>query len=902
MATITPFVKRMRAQGGTIYTFSSALEDIGLNINERNNVVKMSHYALLNIPTIDAPPQPNIFQENRFNVLGIAGAYQSFLNSGSIKDGRVIVAESFQNYALNLETNLLAQPTYNPALSATISERVFWKWLKETGAIRWQPIDTSAGLYWQEENDTDSSIGYNSIVKAIGQISAGSVRTDTFGTYNETYVLVPTSFGQTPVYFKQVEDDNYKHGLSITCGLTNILGRNPYLNPHPDGLDIQAYYDLPDSSISVGSYTMQYDDSTGAWKNGWWYTPESFNLSDDRDYFIDTDDYKITGIYNIKLQYAEPAIQFNRSKVDCLSIEYDLNKLKTIFADDHLTFDKLAIQDSIDDSYQFNAILIYYSVYNQALDTVLATNLLGILFLDPPSGNTQSYPINQIVLPAITKLQSGPNGFGTSYSFRLNIKSDYMLDDTQAIVTDTTASQQVLADFSQVFDSLGKTLGILNQQTGTINYITEQYLDLSAQQTNLLNQMNSLQQEVNNLGVGIQGTENAITMFASGNDPLIDSSIYMKNGKIGLFNNDPAFPVQIDASLKTKDIYIENAIRDTNGNILLGYGSPQQLGSKTNFRELDIYTGNNTPAIHIDTSNNVFINNIATSSYVTETSLGTSFIWNAGVLDVSLPGGGASVAYVNAQNLIIDASIIDIKATYIPNASLGTGFAWAGSVLTVNVSTAGIDFPTMQAYVDPQFATQAGQIAAKIELSALAPYATTYSVDQAVLPYATNASIGLAGFAKTTALASYLPLAGGTISGNLAVSGNTNLGERHAMAIGNSDIVAGAIQDMDDMSVTITPKGTKLFIMFSAPFHTNITSRGGTITINVANSNVRSCCFRLYQQVMNVSFQHISGFNDMVITPGIPITVKIKWSGDTAIHQGDSYANTERILTVIDLY
>ena len=121
MATITPFVKRMRTQGGTIYTFSSALEDIGLNINERNNVVKMSHYALLNLPSIDAPALADASVVNKFNVLAIPGAFKSLLDSGSIKDGRIIVAESFQNYALNLETNLLADPDYNPAISTTMS-------------------------------------------------------------------------------------------------------------------------------------------------------------------------------------------------------------------------------------------------------------------------------------------------------------------------------------------------------------------------------------------------------------------------------------------------------------------------------------------------------------------------------------------------------------------------------------------------------------------------------------------------------------------------------------------------------------------------------------------------------------------------------------------------------------
>lgn len=641
---ITPFVKRMRTQGGTIYTFSSALEDIGLNINERNNIVKMSHYALLNLPSIDAPVN---LQQNRFNVLAIPGAYESWLASGSIKDGRVLIAESFQNYALNLEVNLLNQSTYNQSLQTTISERVFWKWLKETGSIRWQPYDTSAGLYWKEEVDTDSSTGYNSIVKCVGQISAGSVRTDTFGTYNETYVLVPTSFGQTPVYFKQVEDDNYRHGISITGGDANILGRETYLSPHPDALDIQSYYDLSDSSTIVnGAQTMEYDNSTGSYSSGWWWTYEastygSFDISDDNAYYIDSSNYINEGIYNIDLKYEPVGINFKRSKVDCISIEYDLNKLKTIFGDSALTFDSLATDSNYveDDEFDFNAVLIYYSVYNKSLDKVLATNLLGILFLDAPSGNTANYPTSEIVLPSITKLQSGPSGFGTSYSFRLNVKSDYMLDDTAALIVDAgTSSQIVIEDFSQVFDSLGKTLSILNQQTGTLNYITEQYLDITSNQTNLLNEIADLQYVVNDIATDIQGTPNTLALFAAGDDPLVDSSIFMKNGKIGFFTNDPSWSVQIDASLKTKEIYIENSIRDLSGNIILGYGSPLQIGSSTNYREVKVYTGNNTAAIWIDTSNNVNVDSLVTKyPLVRENSLNYDyFMWNGNLLEVSI--------------------------------------------------------------------------------------------------------------------------------------------------------------------------------------------------------------------------------------------------------------------------
>ena len=514
MATITPFVKRMRTQGGTFYSFVSALEDIGLNINERNNIVKMSHYALLNLPSID---EANNLEQNKFNLFNIPGAYK-YLGSDT-KGGNVIVAESFQNYALNLEVNLLARNEYNPALQTTVSERVFWKWLKETGAIRWEP-DSSTSGYWREETDTDSSTGYNSIVKCVGTISAGSVRTDTFGTYNETYVLVPTSFGQTPVYFKQIEDDNYYHGLNIIRGPqgTNILGRESYGTYNPDGLDIRAFY----------------DNTT------------------DNSYEIDTSSYITSGQYNNDIT---SPYTFRRSYVDCMSLELDLVNLREIFNDDALTFDKLAIDYSEDDTFDFNAILIYYSIYNRALDAVLATNLLGVLFLDPPSGNTQDFLLNEILMPSLTKIQSGVSGFGTSYSFRLNIKSDYLLDDTGAeIREDNTASQQALEDFGQIFDSLSRSLSILNQHTGTINYITQQYIDLTNDHTNILNSVSDLQYQVHNIERNITGTENTIAMFAAGNDPVVDSSIYMYNGRVGLFTNRPSVYFEVNSDVKMKNI------------------------------------------------------------------------------------------------------------------------------------------------------------------------------------------------------------------------------------------------------------------------------------------------------------------------------------------------------------
>ena len=151
MAQITPFVKRLRTQGGTLYTFNSAVEDIGLNINEKTNKVEMSNFALLQIPAITAQTEEN-FTLNKFNPYAMPGALKNYkLGAASVKDGRIVLAESFQNYALNLENNLLTRAGYNPSLLHSVSERVFWKWLKEAGAIRWIK---DASSYFQEETDT----------------------------------------------------------------------------------------------------------------------------------------------------------------------------------------------------------------------------------------------------------------------------------------------------------------------------------------------------------------------------------------------------------------------------------------------------------------------------------------------------------------------------------------------------------------------------------------------------------------------------------------------------------------------------------------------------------------------------------------------------------------------------
>lgn len=674
---ITPFVKRMRTNGGTIYTFSSAVEDIGLNINERNNVVKISHFALLDIPQIN---EPNTLVENRFNVNAIAGAWEYAQSSASLKEGRVLIAESFQNYALNFESVLLSQNDYNASLVRTVSERVFWKWLKETGAIRWDKDTSYNGVqYWAEEIDADGSLGYNNVVKYIGQVSAGNVRSDTFGTYNETYILVPTSHGQTDAYFKIIEDDNYKHGMQFGELGENILGREGYTLPHPDALDYKAYYDFVDSSTQVGSIPFYMDYSIGSYNPGWWYSAEGINIDSSYNaYLTDSSSYLTTGIYNVDLKYTDGGNTFGlrRSSIDCLSLVFDLDELKGIYNDQSLTYDKMAITDSVNDAFNFNAALIYYTVYNSTMDQVLGRNLLGFLIIDAPNGNSSDIGFAGITIPSLEKIMSGPGGFGTSYSFRLNIKTDNITDDTQAIIVDQATSDQLYAeDWTQAFDNLNTAVNIMTKNNGVINYMSQQYIDISRTQTQIINDLDELKLVVNDIGQDITGTPNSLALFALGNDPLVDSSVYMRFGNVGIKNNNPLYPLHISGTTKADEIIIENSIKDTSGNILLGYGSPLQLGSSTNYRDVNIFTGGLTPALKVDSSNNINIErdlSIGGNLY----SDGSSYFSGSVIFESS-----------------IYSSYFDFSKKYLGPGNVGGGLQWDGSYFNVvsggDVSAAG---------------------------------------------------------------------------------------------------------------------------------------------------------------------------------------------------------------------
>ena len=135
MAT-SPLIKTPQVDGGTFYTFSSSARDLSKTLNNENLRFVFSKFVLLNIPDFDRL-DPNTF--SNFQNYMQFDTIDGMIASGGLKgDPNVNWTESLQNYALNIEELIISDPAYDNTTNRSVSERVFFKWLKETGAIRFR--------------------------------------------------------------------------------------------------------------------------------------------------------------------------------------------------------------------------------------------------------------------------------------------------------------------------------------------------------------------------------------------------------------------------------------------------------------------------------------------------------------------------------------------------------------------------------------------------------------------------------------------------------------------------------------------------------------------------------------------------------------------------------------------
>jgi len=465
---VTPLIKPIQDKKGIFYNFQSALEDINITLSNSENAVRFSKFALLRIPEIGTP---NTLATD--NKVQFAAAGESPIIEGLNPDNNVNLAENFQNYALNFESLLLSRPTYKKNERLTVSERVFWKWLKETGAIRFQDANSieknSANLpvtpehteyRFVEKPETTST--YKRVVKYIGDIDVVNTLSSSENSYTEVYIHVPTNVGTTPhVLFKSVQDDNYKPSLSpIANTLANPLdieylsGRH-YTDTHPFGLSLKAFYDLDDASVT----TEIKNTLAGTYAPGNWFTGTINN-----SYYIESAaNFNVAQDQFIRKTQGSTVVEYQRSTLDGISLDFDLANYKLASENPAIKVfsqfnDYVANRD-----FEFNAILVYYDTYDpNTLDstgnpTDFKTNLYGVLFLDKIQQSGLEF-----VIPPITKYKPDPlnKTNGNSFSFKMNLKLDTSIEETKvekSINDYSTFSLDLFTDVLTKFTQLQTT-------------------------------------------------------------------------------------------------------------------------------------------------------------------------------------------------------------------------------------------------------------------------------------------------------------------------------------------------------------------------------------------------------------------------------------------------------------
>jgi hypothetical protein len=544
---VTPLIKPVQDKKGIFYNFQSALEDINITLANSENSVRFSKFVLIRIPEIGTPD--TLATDNKIQ-FGAAG--ESPIIEGLNPDNNVNLAESFQNYALNFESLLLSRPSYKKNERLTVSERVFWKWLKELGAIRFQDANAleknTAVLLsdprFVEKPETNST--YNRVVKYIGDIDVVNTLSSSENSYTEVYIHVPTNVGTTPhVLFKSVPDDNYKpslppiaNTLAAPLDIEYLSGRH-YNDSHPFGLSLKAFYDLDDASVTAEiKNTLAGTYSPGNWFSG---------TINNAYYFDSIANFSVAQDQFIRKTQGSTVIEYQRSTLDGISLDFDLANYKLASENPEIKVfsqfnDYVANRD-----FEFNAVLVYYDTYDpNNLDSSgnpidFKTNLYGVLFLDKIQQSGLEFSI-----PPITKYKPDPlnKTNGNAFSFKLNLKLDTSIEDAKvekSINDYSTFSLELFTDVLTKFTQLQTTFSnklieieALQQQVNSLKDLLINSVDSSEILTRVANLETSLianQAIFSNTGelvAMIDNTNTKINSIISGDSNIVVS--YDLNG------------------------------------------------------------------------------------------------------------------------------------------------------------------------------------------------------------------------------------------------------------------------------------------------------------------------------------------------------------------------------------
>jgi len=127
----TPLYKFLKQSGFSTYVFPGAAEDISSSYQNDNYDVNFSKFTLLNLDL----SKMDLDNDEEFNT----ESFQQITDKGDL------LVNHLRNYIANHEV-VIRESTinnnnsfYNPNELNTVTEKVFWKWLRKTGLIEFEP-------------------------------------------------------------------------------------------------------------------------------------------------------------------------------------------------------------------------------------------------------------------------------------------------------------------------------------------------------------------------------------------------------------------------------------------------------------------------------------------------------------------------------------------------------------------------------------------------------------------------------------------------------------------------------------------------------------------------------------------------------------------------------------------
>lgn len=280
---VTPFLKRISNQGGTLYVFPSVSQDLTRTFVSKDYEFRFSHFACLNLPDIMSEKYSDGLDKGLY--LGTFKKIENTTSDGIAK----VITEEFQNYIMNFETAILNgegdNDDYDNDIMTTVSEKVFFNWLQKVGGIKFNG---------DVEDYTDLS---DRTVQYIGNIDVMNTVEINGDTFEELYLHIPSTVGaSSKVYFRDGDatdnknylDKKYDIGKSLDDTKELIIGRtgdSPYGYGELGQIDTHAIFDDDENgNIYTGDsgHTIDFRDSS--YENGSGISTMNENSSDDFEF------------------------------------------------------------------------------------------------------------------------------------------------------------------------------------------------------------------------------------------------------------------------------------------------------------------------------------------------------------------------------------------------------------------------------------------------------------------------------------------------------------------------------------------------------------------------------------------------------------------------------------------